>query len=79
MTSEKDLAELNPAGCKSGHARTGLVCNQDPDKPDDDEPYAARSVCSRQACIDKAIKWVAGTTNRTATYYDDAARRAAKS
>jgi hypothetical protein len=72
-------AKDNPAACRSGHERTGIVTNQNPDEPyDSAEPHMARSTCSRQECIDKAIKWVAGGTNRTAAYYDDAERRAAR-
>lgn len=73
-------AKDNPAWCGSGrHERKGLVTNQDPDQPyDPTEPYAAVSVCSREECKAKAIKKVAGSTNRTAAYYDDAERRAKK-
>lgn len=66
----------NPAWCGGGHRRAGLVTNQDPDEPSQDGPHASVSVCNREACLAKAVKYVAGSTNRTAAYYDDAERRA---
>lgn len=76
MSKDPD-SDLNPAACNTKHARAGLVCNQNPDEDyDKSEPYHAISVCSRQACIDKAISKVAGNTNRRATFYSDSERRA---
>lgn len=72
-------AKDNPAWCKTGHERAGLVTNQDPDQPyDEDEPHTMVSVCDRPECIAKATKYVAGNTNRQATFYSDAERRAKK-
>lgn len=68
----------NPTWCGEGHARVGLVTNQDPDDYDPSEPHASVAVCNRKACLNKAVKYVAGSTNRQATYYDDAERRARK-
>lgn len=70
---------LNPAWCHDHHARKGLVTNQNPDEPHDrTEPLASVSTCHRVKCIAKGTKYVAGTTNRQATFYDDALRRAAE-
>lgn len=67
----------NPAWCP--HERTGIVTNQDPDQPyDKTQPFASVAVCSQEKCLAKAIKKVAGQTNRQAVYYDDAERRAKK-
>lgn len=72
-------AKDNPAWCSTRHERAGLVCNQDPDEPyKPDEPYASVAVCERPECIAKATKNVAGSTNRQATFYSDAERRAKK-
>lgn len=55
------------------HKRKGRVTNQ-PDGYDDSIPHASESVCDRRACIESAIRRVAGRTNMTAVLVLDADR-----
>lgn len=66
------------AWCHAKHSRTGLVSNQHPDEYDKSEPLNMVSTCASEKCVAKAIKHVAGNTNRQASYFDDAERRARK-
>lgn len=65
------------AWCKASHDRTGLVSNQDLGAYDKSRPLVSVATCDRPECLAKAKKYVAGNSNETAVYYDDAARRAA--
>lgn len=56
------------------HARKGIVTNQ-PGDYDPARPHASIQVCDRPECIRRAVSWVAGQTNETATYISDAVRR----
>lgn len=70
-------AKDNPAACRMGHERVGLVSNQNPsDGWDKDEPLHVLSCCARPECVDKLQRKVAGSTNRRAEFYRDADRRA---
>lgn len=57
--------------CKSSHARTGIISNQDLSNWDKSRPLASVATCDRDECLAKGIKYVAGQTNETATYYPD--------
>lgn len=60
------------AWCNTRHDRAGLVGNQDPREPyNPNEPMHSVATCDRQECIAKAIKLVAGETNRTAAFVAD--------
>lgn len=60
------------AWCHSGHNRTGLVSNQSRyDEWDKTRSGISVAVCANEKCIAKAIKYVAGSTNETATYEPD--------
>jgi hypothetical protein len=63
------------AWCGNSHSRIGLVTNQNPSEPyNAKRAHASVATCNRDECIAKGIKYVAGTTNETATYYDDEER-----
>lgn len=55
------------------HKRKGIVTNQ-PGEYDRARPHASVSVCDRDVCIAKAIRYVAAQTNETAHMCYDAAR-----
>lgn len=48
------------------HKRVGIVTNM-PGGYDPSQPYVATNVCGRDECVQKALKWVAGETNMTAS------------
>lgn len=67
------------AWCNSKHDRDGLVGNQDPREPySANEPYVSVAVCNREACIAKAVRHVAGASNRTAAFVADGWQKAFK-
>lgn len=55
------------------HKRVGIVTNQ-PNGYDPGLPHASESVCARAACIEGAIRRVAGRTNMTAYFREDMPR-----
>lgn len=60
--------------CKVSHKRAGIVSNQDRRSFDTKRTLSSVGVCAAPACIAKAIRYVAGQTNETATYQPDEAR-----
>ena len=62
---------MHDAWCHANHNRTGLVSNQDRNNFDTKHTLSSVSVCDRPECIAKAIKYVAGQANETATYQPD--------
>lgn len=62
---------MNDAWCNSRHSRSGTVSNQDRDDFVQTRPLRMVSTCSRKDCIAKAVSYVAGKTNESASYQED--------
>lgn len=60
--------------CKLAHNRAGLVSNQDRSVFDTKRTLVSVSVCAKDECIAKAVEYVAGQSNATATYQPDEVR-----